>query len=277
MKDLITFGLKLKKRIIGHELSARSAQMTYYWVLAFFPFLIMLIAILAYTPIAENEFIVYLDGFLPPAIMPFIKNTLAQVLEYRSATLLSAGAVVSLWSASAAVSILIKGIHKAYSAIDSRPFWYRKALSVFYTAILALLIVGMIILLIFGNRLGSYVIDTFFKGNLVLKLIWEISRLALPLVALLLGLFIIYRFIPRRHLASKNVWPGTILTTIGWYGFSILFSIYVDKVSRYNQMYGSLGGMFILLIWLYSSGLLLLLGAEVNALCQDIKKMKRRI
>ena len=116
MSELIVFGVKLKKRFIGHEIGARSAQMTYYWVLAFFPFLIIIIANLSETPIAEVEFIEYLDNFLPPSIMPFIEGTLQQVLSYRSPTLLSVGAIASLWSASSAVNVIIKGIHKAYSA-----------------------------------------------------------------------------------------------------------------------------------------------------------------
>ena len=71
------------------------------------------------------------------------------------------------------------------------------------------------------------------------------------------------------------MWPGTIFASMGWYAFSYLFSLYVDRFSRYNQMYGSLGSVFILLIWLYTSCILVLLGAEINALYQDMKQISR--
>lgn len=163
----------------------------------------------------------------------------------------------------------------AYSAVDGRSFVVRKLISMFYTLILAVLIVVMIVVLIFGSNIGEYVInllvpnDAWYYGP-----IWELLRLTMPIIGLLVGLYIIYKFIPRRHLRYKNVWPGTIFASVGWYVFSVLFSVYVNHFSRYNQMYGSIGGMFILLIWLYTSGMLLLMGAEINALLQDTIKIR---
>lgn len=275
LKEIITFGFKLKKRFLGHNISARSAQMTYYWILAFFPFLIVIMSMLSFTNIAEVEFLGYVENYVPTAVMPFIETTISQLIQYRSTTLLSVSLIVSIWSASAAVNVMIRGIHMAYSAVDGRSFVVRKLISMFYTLILAVLIVVMIVVLIFGSNIGEYVInllvpnDAWYYGP-----IWELLRLTMPIIGLLVGLYIIYKFIPRRHLRYKNVWPGTIFASVGWYVFSVLFSVYVNHFSRYNQMYGSIGGMFILLIWLYTSGMLLLMGAEINALLQDTIKMR---
>lgn len=277
LKEMVTFGVKLKKRFLGHNISARSAQMTYYWVLAFFPFLIVIMSMLSFTNIAEAQFMNYIDNYVPAAIVPFLETTINQLIQYRSTTLLSFSLIVTIWSASAAVNVMIRGIHMAYSAVDGRPFVVRKLISMFYTLILAVLIVVMIVVLVFGSNIGEYVInllvpnDAWYYGP-----IWELLRLTMPIVGLLLGLYVIYKFVPRRHLRYKNVWPGTIFASIGWYTFSILFSIYVDHFSRYNQMYGSIGGMFILLIWLYTSGMLVLMGAEINALLQDTIRMRRK-
>lgn len=275
IKFFVDYILRLKKRFIGHEIAARSAQSTYYWVLAFFPFLMMIISILTYTNIAQSEFMTYLSEVIPSTVMPFIEQTINQLIEYRSATLLSFSAIAAVWSASAAVNVMIRGIHKAYSAVDGRTFWVRKILSMLYTIILAVLIAGLIILLVFGNRIGEYVITTFGVKWQGYKLLWDIVRLTIPVVGLLMGLYVIYKFIPRKHLRDGNVWPGTIFASIGWYAFSYLFSLYVDRFSKYNQMYGSLGSIFILLIWLYTSCILVLLGAEMNALYQDMKQINR--
>ncbi|MGL5677547.1 MAG: YihY/virulence factor BrkB family protein [Cellulosilyticaceae bacterium] len=276
IKMLYDFGMKLKNRFIGHDIGARSAQMTYYWILAFFPFLIMLITLLSYTSIAESEFMDYLNNVVPTSIMPLIEQTLDQLIQYRSATLLSFGAIISIWSASAAVNVVIKGIHKAYSATDTRAFWIKKLISIGYTFVLLVLLVGMIVLLVFGNNIGEYLLNLLVKNNTLYKFIWDLFRFSISLLVLLTGLYMIYRVVPRKHRKSNNVWPGTLFACLGWYGFSMLFSIYVDKFSKYNQMYGSIGGIFVLLIWLYTSGMVILLGAEINALCQDIHSIRKR-
>lgn len=276
MKELIDFGMTLKKRFLSHDIAARSAQMTYYWILAFFPFLIMIVTILSYTSFGEVDFIKTIDDYIPASIMPFIESTLNQLIQYRSATLLSFGALVSVWSASAAVNAMIKGIHKAYNAIDNRPFWIRKLLSMFYTVIFAALIAVMIILLVFGNKIGEHILSLFISNHTIYRPIWDFFRYITPVVGLLVGFYLIYKVIPRKHLRNKNIWPGALFATFGWYGFSILFAIYIEYFSKYNQMYGSIGGMFILIIWLYTTGILLLLGSEINALLQDTIRMRRK-
>lgn len=274
MRELIDFGMTLKKRFLSHEIGARSAQMTYYWVLAFFPFLIMIVTILSYTSFGEVDFIEYVNDFIPASIMPFIENTLNQLIQYRSPTLLSFGALASIWSASAAVNAMTRGIHKAYNAIDNRPFWIRKILSMFYTVILAVLIAFMIVLLVFGNKIGEDILSLFISNHTIYRPIWDFFRYTTPLVGLLVGFYLVYKFIPRKHTKHKNIWPGTLFATFGWYGFSMLFSVYIEYFSKYNQMYGSLGGVFILLIWLYMSGVVLLLGSEINALYHDMQVVK---
>ncbi|MGL4345119.1 MAG: YihY/virulence factor BrkB family protein [Cellulosilyticaceae bacterium] len=274
MRELIDFGYKLKKRFNTHDIGARSAQMTYYWILAFFPFMIMIVTILSYTSFGEVDFMEYVRTLAPASMIPFLENTLAQLIQYRSATLLSFGALVSIWSASAAVNVMIKGIHKAYNAIDSRPFWIRKLLSMFYTVVLAVLIAVMILLLVFGNKIGEHVLSLFISNHVIYRPIWDLFRYTTPIIGLLLGFYLVYRVIPRKHLKNKNIWPGTLVAGFGWYGFSMMFSVYIEYFSKYNQMYGSLGGVFILLIWLYMSGMVLLLGAEINALYQDMQVVK---
>lgn len=276
IKFMIEYGIKLKNRFNGHDIGPRSAQMTYYWILAFFPFLIMIITILSYTAIAEGDFIHYLDQVVPNSIMPLIQDTLDQLIEYRSATLLSFGAIATLWSASAGMNVLIKGIHKAYNATDTRPFWIKKIISICYTFVFLFLIVAMIVFLVFGNKIGEYLLEILFGNKWLYLPIWDLFRFSLSIIGLLIGLYAIYKVIPRKHRKSNNVWPGTLFATVGWYMFSMIFSFYIDRFSNYNQMYGSIGGVFVLLIWLYTSGMVVLLGAEINALWQDIQIMKER-
>jgi len=269
---IVIFTSRLFKRYIAHNVAATSAQIAYYWILAFFPFLIFIISVLTYTKIPSGILLDYIAKIVPSSLVPFIESTINQFIVHRSPTLLSVGVIVTLWSSGTAVNALAKGIHLAYNSKYIKPFWLSKLTAVIYTFLLAILIIVLMISLVFGNKVGDYVIGSLGINKGVFMPIWNLSRLIMPFLALIIIVYIIYRIIPRRHLTYKNVWPGTLGVSVGWYLFSLIFSIYVDNYSKYNQLYGSIGGVFVLLIWLYASCMLLLLGAEVNALFQDLKK-----
>ena len=261
---------KMIKRYISHNLSATSAYISYYWILAFFPFLIFVISILTYTKLPTGIFMEYVAKVIPSALVPQVESTINQFIMYRSTTLLSAGGLITLWTAGTAVNALIRGIHSAYNLTYVRPFIISRLLAIGYTVLLALLLIFLMVGLIFGNRVGNYLFSILDMNKGIFMPLWNIARLIMPFIALVVVIFIMYRFIPRRYIKYTNVWPGVIFTSVGWYVFSLVFSIYVDNYSKYNQLYGSIGSVFILLIWLYGSSTLLLIGAEINALLQEL-------
>lgn len=275
-KWLIT---QLVKRYKSHSLSTTSAYMAYYWVLAFFPFIIFIISLLTYTKLPTGIFMEYIADAIPKTLMPVVEETISQFIMHRSTTLLSVGGLVTLWSAGTAVNALIQGIHIAYSSNYIRPFFWARLVAIGYTVLLAVVLILLMVGLVFGNRLGNYVFTLLGMNKGIFMPIWNLVRLIMPFIALVTVVYLFYRIIPRKYLKSKNVWPGVVFTSIGWYLFSLVFSIYVDNYSKYNQLYGSIGSVFVLLIWLYGSCTLLLLGAEINAILQDTRteKIARRL
>lgn len=269
----------LIKRYNSHNLSTTSAYMAYYWVLAFFPFIIFVLSLLTYTNLPTGIFMEYVEEAVPKTLVPVIESTISQFIMYRSTTLVSVGGLITLWSAGTAVNALIRGIHIAYGSNYVRPYILSRLVAVAYTVLLAVVLILMMVGLVFGNRLGNYVFSMFHMNKGIFLPIWNIIRLGMPVIALVMVMYLLYRMIPRKHLKDTNVWPGVIFTSVGWYVFSLVFSIYVDNYSKYNQLYGSIGSVFVLLIWLYGSCTLLLLGAEINALLQDarMETIKRRL
>ncbi len=265
---------KLIKRYTAHNVAANSAQIAYYWIMAFFPFLIVVISLLTFANISVNVLMDYIATIVPNSLMPFIETTINQFILYRSTTLLSVGVLISLWSGGTAVNALLRGIHLAYNSKFVKPFWLSKVVAIVYTFLFALLLILMMVALVFGNRIGSYVINVLHLNRGIIMPIWNVIRLSMPFIALIVVLYIIYRIVPRRYLKVKNVWLGTLAASAGWYGFSLIFSIYIDNYSKYNQLYGSIGSVFILLIWLYASCMVLLVGAEINAVYQEMKMEK---
>jgi len=268
LKWLIT---KMVKRYSSHSLSTTSAYIAYYWVLAFFPFIIFVISLLTYTNLPTGIFMEYVEEAIPKSVVPIVESTISQFIMYRSSTLVSVGGLVTLWSAGTAVNALIKGIHIAYSSNYVKPYFWARLVATCYTVLLAIVLILLMIGLVFGNRLGDYIFTMLDMNKGIVMPIWNLIRLVMPFIGLVLVMYLLYRVIPRKHLKDKNVWPGVIFTSVTWYLFSLVFSIYVDNYSKYNQLYGSIGSVFILLIWLYGSCTLLLLGAEMNAILQDAK------
>lgn len=269
-KKIKWFIERMIKRYSSHNLSTLSAYMAYYWVLAFFPFLIFIISLLTYTNLPTGIFLEYVSDIVPNSLVPVIESTITQFVMNRSTALLSVGGLITLWSAGTAVNALIHGIHNAYNSKYVRPFIISRIVAVGYTVLLALLIIFMMVGLIFGNRVGDYLFSILDMNKGIFMPLWNMARLVMPFIALVTVVYIMYRFVPRKYIKYKNIWPGVIFTSVGWYIFSLIFSIYVDNYSKYNQLYGSIGSVFILLIWLYGSCTLLLLGAEINALLQEL-------
>ncbi|OON99207.1 MAG: hypothetical protein ATN35_00160 [Epulopiscium sp. Nele67-Bin004] len=270
MKKFIKFCKLLKDNALAHEAGPRSAQMTYYWILAIFPFLLMLTNMLSYAQIDWQLLLEYIDEIVPDIVASIVQGTIEQMVEGRSTSSIYVGAALSLWSTSAAVNVLIKGIYKAYRVDDKRNPVIKRLVSMVYSLLLAFLIIAMIVLLIFGSQLGSYVLGLILhRYPSYYQIIWDISRFLISLIVLLLGAFCIHRVIPRRHIRSRRLWPAVFFTVIMWHIFSVLFAHYVDYYSNYGAMYGSLGGIFVLIIWLYTQGFIILVGAEFNALIMN--------
>ncbi|OON90743.1 MAG: hypothetical protein ATN34_04505 [Epulopiscium sp. Nele67-Bin002] len=267
MGKIINFGMILKNRFMQHNIGPRSAQMSYYWILSVFPFLLMIINLLSYANIDWQVLLEYLSGFLPDLVSPIVDTTIKQMLYGRSTTGIYLGAIISLWSTSAAVNVLIKGIYIAYGVVDRRNFVLRKIIGMIYALVLAFLIIAMMVLLVFGNKVGAAVLSYLLKRYpTYYNTIWDWTRTLSSCLVMLLGSFCIHRVIPRKHILSRSLWPGVFFTTATWYLFSVAFSVYVDSFSNYSAMYGSIGGIFVLLIWIYTNGLFILMGAEVNAM-----------
>ena len=246
--------------------------MTYYWILSFFPFLIFILSLFAFTPIANEEFLAYLASVLPVSLYDFIYGTVDHLLLYRNETLLSVGAIGAIWTASAGVRVLIRGINKAYGSKEERPYWIVKPIAMVYTIIVAVIIVSSFILLIIGNTLGSYLYVILGVSSFS-KVTWNMIRILAPIVPMYILFAIIYKYIPNKEKRCKIIAPGAVFATLSLYFFSYLFSIYVDNFGRFNQMYGSVGGVFFLFTWLYVSSLVILLGAEINGQWRDMAEI----
>lgn len=261
---LLKLAMHLYRRIRQHEIMALGAQMTYYLILSFFPFLIFLITVLSYTPLANEEIISALISVMPREAGVMINQILMDTWNASNQTLLSFGMIATLWAASRGIKAVIRGINKAHGIQEKRPFLITQGISILYLLIFVLVIILTFGLIIFGKYIGSLIFD-WLDIAYQFDYIWAFVQYVIPISIIILVFAFLYKTAPNESVAWIEVVPGALFSTFGWLITSYLFSLYVAHLGNFSKTYGSLGGIIILLLWLYISSIILLLGGEINA------------
>ncbi|HUC92669.1 MAG TPA: YihY/virulence factor BrkB family protein [Paenibacillus sp.] len=260
----LQFGQGLIERFRDDEVPALGAQLTYYLLLSFFPFLIFLVSVIGFVQMDGDSVVSDLIRVLPTDTGQTVRDIVNEVTANRSGALLSIGMLATVWAASNGINAVIKGLNKAYDEAETRPFWKVRGISVLATLVLAIVIILAMLMLVFGRAIGEFLFQ-WLSYPAGFDLIWGIVKYAVPLLAMFAVFMLLYRMTPNRKLTWREVVPGSIFTTVGWIATSLGFSFYVNNFGNYTKTYGSLGGVVVLLIWLYISSIIIVLGGEINA------------
>ena len=250
------------------DLAAMSAQISYYLILAFFPFLFFLINLLSFTPLPNRLLIANFNAILPQETALLVKTMLTETVQAKSGAMLVLSMLASLWAASRGMSAIIRGLNHSYGVKESRRFVRLNMVALLSTVGLSVMVLISFIMIVLGRIIGSTIFGYMGAKSLFYS-IWSFLRYGITFGLLLTTFYLIYRYLPNRKLTGNHVLAGTIFTTIGWIGASLLFSFYVNNFGSYATVYGSLGGLFALIFWLYLSTLIFLLGGAINAICSD--------
>lgn len=269
------FFKSLIRKLQEDNVTAMGAQVSYYLILSIFPFIIFFLNILSYTPVARDDVLTNLVAILPADTQRIVFNLVSETINKSSDTLLSIGAITGVWAASKGLMALIRALNKAYDVEEKRNYFELRALAVLFTLALLVLLVIVLITLVFGEILGNRLFD--FLGmtdNFIV--FWQYFRILVSLAFMILVFALLYKFSPsirnEQKISFKNTLPGAIFTSIGWIITSVLFSYYVNNFANYARTYGSLGGIIVLLIWLYISSIIIITGGEVNATIKSLRK-----
>lgn len=247
-----------------------AAQLSYYFLLAFFPFLLFLSALIGFIPVASNllsHFIVELNKFLPTQTAQFVQEILSDLVHNRNQGVLTAGFALSLWSASMAFNGMVSLFNSAYEVKETRSYFQTRSLSILVTIIVSAFVLSSGVLLFFGDRL----IDLLAMGGTV-RLLYGVLRWGLIFFLLNIGIQIVYFTLPARRLPWKVLSPGSCFATLGWIFGSLGFRFYVNHYGNFQLLYGSLGALIILMVWFYICSLFLIVGGELDS---EVYKMRR--
>jgi membrane protein len=263
----------LVRRIKASDVPGVAAQMAYFFLLSLFPLMIFMVTLLGYLPIDPNEVFNVIKDFAPADSLSTVQETIQEVTTNQNGGLLSVGFLGTIWSASNAMNAVIKGLNHAYDVKETRPFYFARGLSIFLTFAFIFIIAVMLILQVFGQQIGEFAFE-FLGMGAQFVVIWTWIRFLLPPVILFLVFVGLYYLAPNVKMKYVTVLPGAIFAALGWIIVSLGFSFYVNNFGNYSATYGSIGGVIILMIWLYLSAMIILTGGEINALRNDQKRTK---
>ncbi|WP_244093877.1 YihY/virulence factor BrkB family protein [Jeotgalibacillus sp. R-1-5s-1] len=258
------FVQEVLKRFTQSETTGLGAQLAYFFLLSLFPLLIFAMALLPYLPITQQDMLNIFAQFAPGETMTLIESTVSEVATGQSAGLLSIGLLGTLWSASNGMNALMRSFNHAYEVHETRPFYIARGMAVVWTIVMVLIVVVALLLPIFGQQIGEVIFAAFGMDEQFLT-IWNAVRFGITPFVLLVAFTGLYAFVPNVSIRFISVLPGAIFATVGWLITSFLFAFYVGNFGNYSSTYGSVGGIIVLMIWLYLSGIIIMVGAQINA------------
>jgi len=262
-RALLRIARSLYRRYIEDEVPALSAQTAYFFLLAVFPFMIFLMTIIGYIPLEDIDVLGPLENMLPYEAFRLLKVNLEYVADKRNFQILSIGFVTTLWAASNGIGAVIVSINKAYDVKEKRSFFMVKLVSLLFTMALSAMIVLYFVLLVFGHRIGDYMISVGVPAQY--RKVWDQLRYLTVVIMQILVFAALYKYTPCSRPKWRDVLPGAVFTTVGWLLTSLGFAYYVNNFWNLRLLYGSIGGLIALLVWLYLSAMLVILGGEINA------------
>lgn len=276
---LVRYTKHIMKAVIDNDFSGMAAEMGFMLMLGIFPAMLFLMAIFGWMGNKSfiNPVLMFLSNILPQDSMKLISNVLQEVMIFSKGTALATiGLIVTLFLTSNAVAVILKGLNRAYKVEETRSFVYTRVLSVIMVFVNTFMLFLSINLVVFGkvivNFLVSYVGITHAFEITLLTLRWPVAFFALYFMALI-NYYILPDLKGNEKLKRKSVLPGTLFFCIFWLVGSWGFSIYVNNLHTYNRVYGTIGAFAMLMMWLYYTSLLLLIGGEINSQMYDKLEM----
>ena len=245
------------------EIRIYAAYAAYFWILALFPAVMLIISILQYTPISPADLRGLLERVVPASLQALTDYMIDELFAVNSPAILSISAAAALWMISKGVLSLVRGLNRVYTARETRkPLWLRLRCLLFALAGVLATILLLALQLLSRDLIGLLLAE----GNPLGDLLLGIARLkrVLTVATLTLLFTVTYAVLPNRSVSLGASLPGAFVTAVLWVHFSQLFTLYVENFGNYSLYYGSLSVIAMTMLWLYVCIFLFFCGAVLN-------------
>ncbi len=262
---------RLVLSIIENDFFGMAAEMGFMLVIGIFPFMLFLMAVFGWmgNKSLMDPIIIFLANFMPDQAMNLIITVLSEVMIFSQGGIMAVGGfIATLFLSMNGMAVVLKGLNRAYKVKETRNLLYTRVLSLLMVFVDVMVLFLSINLIIFGKVIVGFLVKHMFISKVVaivlLTLRWPIAFAALFLMA-----FLSYYILPdlrgNERFKRKSAIPGSFFFVIFWLVASWGFSIYVNNLKTYNMVYGTIGAFAVLMVWLYYTSILILIGGEINS------------
>lgn len=246
-----------------NKISTHAASACYFMTLAVFPLLVLVLSILRYTPLELQTLLEILDGLVPAALMGAVERLVRSTYENSSTALLSVSVVVALWSAGRCIYGLVMGLNAIYGVKEDRNYFHIRAINALYMVLFLVVLLLTLVIHVFGKAIVAMLpVETFPIFGFVADVVN--SRYLLLLLVQTALFTAMYAALPNKRASAGSCVPGAVFASIGWQGFSAVFSLYVDNFRAYANIYGSVYAVALCMLWLYCCIYIIFLGGAFN-------------
>lgn len=264
------FFKKLFQKVTDGDVTGLAAQLAYFFLLSLFPLLIFMVTLIPYLPVAQEDILNVISDYAPGETMDMIQSTINEVMSSRNTGLLSFSIIATIWSASNGMNAIVKSLNDAYEVEETRSFIVTRLMSIVLTIAMIFVFVIALLLPVFGRQIGLFLFSQFGFSDQFLT-IWGAIRWAISPIILFIVFVGLYFIAPSKKIKCLSAVPGAVFAALGWVGASLAFSYYVSNFGNYSATYGSIGGIIVLMIWFYLTGIIIMIGGHINAI-MNVKK-----
>ena len=253
-------------RIRTVDMVGMAAQLAFFFLLSFFPLVIFLVTLLPYLNLKQEQIFEFLEGITPPDVYMLVEDILREVLSNYNGGLLSVGILGTIWSASRGVNALTRTLNRAYD-VENKSGFKNRLWSLLFTIALVGAVLIALVFPVFGQQIGNLLFSYIGLEGTSVETFWTLILWSTPLLLIFSVLWIMYWAIPNISHGLKyiKVTPGAVIATLGWLILTYGFSFYIQNFGNFGMTYGSIGGVIILMLWLYFLGMVIIFGGLVNA------------
>lgn len=270
---LVEFLKRTFKEVGEDHLAAFAGNLTYKALFALFPFAVFLLSLLGLFGSEQllTDLLSQASAVLPQDAVAFLNDQLLSVAQSNAESTFTWGAIISislaLWGVSGAFRSVMEAMNVVYEVDEDRPAWKVYLISILLSLGVAALLISALVLVVFGYQIGGAIANAAGLGG-VFQTVWNIAKWPVLLCVVLLAFALVYYFAPNVEQRFKWVSPGSILAMVLWLVFSLAFSLYVNN-SNLGATYGSLASVAVLMLYIYYSSLIVLIGGEMNQVIEE--------
>ena len=259
-------GRRTWREALDDDVPGLAAQLAYYFFLALFPALLFLLALASFFPLGNvtDDVARSLGPFVSPQVLELIQEQMRRLANNDNGGLLTFGMAAALWSSSAALVSIVGAVNRAYDIEEGRPWWKVRLVAIGLTLGVAVIVLVALSLVLGGPALAERLGQTTGWGA-PFEWTWLVLQWPLVFALVTTGIGLIFYFGPDADQDWAWISPGAVAATILWLLVSLLFKLYIANFTDYEASYGTVGGVIVVLLWFYISGIAILAGAELNA------------